>query len=79
MRSVLHALNKQNQTLKKELDLYKKSYNDKVENIEGLNSQIKRLTNKVNFGIKSMFENKMKEAKMEASSGGIFGMLGGQG
>ncbi|CDW88953.1 UNKNOWN [Stylonychia lemnae] len=62
MRSVLTALNKQNESIKKELNLYKKQFNEKVEDIEQLNSQIKRLQSKVNFGVKSMFENKLKEA-----------------
>eukprot|EP00347_Sterkiella_histriomuscorum_P018638 403344755 len=61
MRQVLAALNKQNESIKKELNLYKKQFNEKVEDIEYLNSQIKRLQSKVNFGVKSMFENKFKE------------------
>lgn len=71
MRQVLQALNKQNQSLKKELELYKKQFNEKVEDIDSLNDQVKRLQNKVNFGIKSMFMNKLKKLQ---TLGGI-GML----
>jgi len=55
MRQVLHALNKENQNLKKELGLYKKSYNEKVDEIDAMKGQVKRLQQKINFGIQSMF------------------------
>ena len=62
MRQVLFALNKQNQSIKKELSLYKKQFNEKVEDIDQLTNQIKKLQNKVGTGVKNMFENKLKES-----------------
>ena len=62
MRNALSALHKENTSLKKELNLYKKQFSEKVEDIENLNDQINRLQNKVNFGIKNIIQDKVRQS-----------------